>query len=204
QLENCGHEVIVPTFPIEDYTSFSEALKNDPLLKPTNQNLDNWLKTFKPYLKQIDEQTIFVAHSIAPAFVLHLLQRLEGVKVRASFFVSGFLGRIGIPEYDAVNASFVDGPFDWVRIKQACREFYVISSDNDPYVPYALTEDLKARLTNYLPQEGTILANYLNAKFELIPGGQHLNTSAGYSTFLYLFTLINKVILSGGRVPASF
>ncbi len=82
-----------------------------------------------------------------------------------------------------------------------CREFYVISSDNDPYVPFKSTKEFLSKLQSYYIQEGRLLANYLNVKFTLIKGGKHLNASAGYKTFYYIFTLVNKICISGGKNP---
>jgi predicted alpha/beta hydrolase family esterase len=200
QLKNLGHEVYVPRFPIEDYEFFSKDLKKNPLLKPKNQNLSNWLRTFYKYLSKLDHETVFVAHSIGPAFVLHLLEQID-TKIRACIFVSPFLGRIGIPEFDAVNSSFVDDPINWGKVKQNCRDFYVVSSDDDPYVPFKFTRDFRKKLEQYTIQEGKVLANYLNVKYQMIKGGKHLNAEAGYTTFLYVFTLINKLVLTGGKNP---
>jgi predicted alpha/beta hydrolase family esterase len=50
--EKEGNKVIVPTFPT-----------------PENQTLENRMKVFKPYLKEINENTIFVGHSLGPAFI---------------------------------------------------------------------------------------------------------------------------------------
>lgn len=201
-LRNLGHEVYVPKFPVEDYEEFSKLIKKNPRTLPKNQNRANWLKTFQKYIPELDSDTVFVAHSLGPAFVLRLLEQVN-VKIRACIFVAPFLGRIGIPEFDAVNSDFTVGSFDWWKIKQNCSEFYVVSSDNDPYVPFKFTKEFKSKLVNYVEQEGKTLANFLNVKFQLIKGGKHLNAEAGYTTFLYIFTLINKLVLTGGKNPVA-
>jgi len=195
-LKNLGHEVYVPKFPIEDYDSFSKALKKDPTLKPQNQNLENWMNTFQKYVPKIDEETIFIGHSLGPAFILNVLEKIN-VKVRACILVSAFLGRIGIPEFDAVNDSFYNKKFEWWKIKRNCNEFFVVSSDDDPYVPFKLTKDFRKNLEREENTKKTTISQNTKCKFKLIKNGKHLNLEAGYNKFDYLLKLIQK--LSGNN-----
>ena len=55
QLENQNKEVVVPQMPVG----------------VGNQNFDNWSKEFRKL--KIDENTIIIAHSIAPIFVCKYL-----------------------------------------------------------------------------------------------------------------------------------
>lgn len=167
QLDSIGHEVYVPEFPIEDYEKFSRCVGKGKVNESKVQNLSNWLETFKHFMKKVDEDTIFVAHSLGPAFVLRVLESID-VEVRACIFVSGFIGTLGNPIFDAVNKSFFTEPFDWKRIKQNCKMFHVIASDNDPYVPFRLLESF---------------AKELNTTLMMIKGGEHLNEEAGYKEF---------------------
>jgi predicted alpha/beta hydrolase family esterase len=105
ELEKRGCRVYVPLFPT-----------------PKNQTLQNWLSVFKDYEKYIGPDTIFVGHSLGPAFILALLERLSQ-PVKACFLVASFLGEIGNPDFDTINKSFVQRDFDWQKIKKKLRPF---------------------------------------------------------------------------------
>ena len=163
KLEEQGHEVYLPEFPT-----------------PKNQTLENWMEVFEEYLPKVDEETIFVGHSLAPAFILSILEKLN-VQVRASFFVSGFIGLLGNNTFDEINESFVTKDFDWNRIKENCRKFYTYHSDNDPYVPLEKGKELEERL---------------GAKFTLVEDAGHFNEKAGYTEFYRLLADIIREICS--------
>jgi len=156
-LEKEGNEVIVPQFPLNE-----------------NQNLENWMNVIKPYFNHINSQTIFIGHSIGPAFILSILEKIK-TNIRACFLVSGFLGLLNNEKFDEVNKIFTTKDFDWKKIKENCRNFYIFHSDNDPYVPFEKAERLSKKL---------------NVKVIVIPNGGHLNTSAGYTRFP---ELLNKI-----------
>ena len=101
ELENDGHEVIAPTFPT-----------------PQGQSLFAWQEVFSSY--HVNSDDVFVAHSLGPAFVLSLLEK---VSCKACFFVSGFTGFLDNETFDTINRSFVDRDFDWELIRRHCEEF---------------------------------------------------------------------------------
>lgn len=159
ELEEEGCKVIVPKFPT-----------------PENQNLDSWLEVFKNYEKYVAENTIFVGHSIGPAFILNILERIN-VKVLASFFVSGFIGQLPDKKFNVLNDSFANKKFDFEKIKRNCKKFFVIDSDNDPYVPLS---------------KGQELADKLNAEQLTVNGARHFNEDSDYIEFPMLFNLIKE------------
>lgn len=125
--KNLLGEVIAPQFP-----------------QPEEQSLESWLKAFEPYEKLVDEETVFIGRSIAPAFILRLLERIDK-KVKACFLVCGFCSDIGLAEFRPLIESFV-GEFDWAKIRRNCGKFFVYNSDNDPYVPIANGKELAENL----------------------------------------------------------
>jgi len=159
-LEEKGYQVVVPAFPT-----------------PENQSLDNWLAVFNQYFDDLDENTIFVGHSLGPAFILSTLQQIN-VRIKASFFVAGFVGLLN-DDLDKINYTFTDRTFDWKKIKQNCQEFFVINSTNDPYIPINKAKEL---------------ANLLDAKLEIVDGAGHFNAKAGYLKFPELFNQIKTVL----------
>lgn len=161
KLEELNQEVIAPEFPT-----------------PSNQSLENWNKIFSEYENQIDEDTIFVGHSLAPAFLLSVLERIN-ITIKGSFFVSGFLKLLGIEPFDSLNKSFLNKTFNWQKIKQNCNQFFIYHSDNDPYVPLECANEL---------------ANRLNVKPQIIRNAGHFNQKAGYIQFEKLFNDIKSLL----------
>jgi uncharacterized protein len=134
---------------------------------PENQNLKEWIKEFKNQVGELSPNTILVGHSLAPAFILNVLQT-ELVSVYATVLVSPFIRKLGLPDFDKVNESFIRGPFNWEKIKENAGKIITFGGDDDPYVP------IEAMIE---------VSSFLGTKLILINKGGHLNTSAGYSSF---------------------
>ena len=128
ELEKLGCEVFLPKFPT-----------------PNGQSLDSWMGVFDNYLDKVDEDTIFVGHSLGPAFLLYILETID-IQIKAAYFVSGFLSLLGDEWFDTRNKTFVCRDFDWDKIKSKCKKFVVISGDNDPYVPLDEAQPMKRQL----------------------------------------------------------
>ncbi len=150
ELENRGHNVYVPTFPT-----------------PEGQTFDNWQKAFEDYERYIDEDSVFVGHSLGPAFILSLLEKY---KIKGAYFVAGYHPN-KLPKdnewYKSVK-TFIDRSFDWDRIKTNCAIFHVYHSDNDPYFPLFLGEEL---------------AKQLGVNVDIVKNAGHFNEAAGYLKF---------------------
>lgn len=152
KLESVGHTVFVPEFPT-----------------PKNQTLKNWTIVFEKYIDKIDNDTIFIGHSLGPSFILSLLEKLNLPKpIKTCFLISGFIGLLNNEEFDEINKTFVEKEFNWDKIKKNCKKFYIIHSDNDPYVSIEKAEEL---------------AEKLGFEVILIKGAGHFNTKSGYSEF---------------------
>ncbi|OGM34824.1 hypothetical protein A3D84_03075 [Candidatus Woesebacteria bacterium RIFCSPHIGHO2_02_FULL_42_20] len=159
ELEKLDCRVFVPKFPT-----------------PENQSLENWLKVFKAYEQYLDENSIVVGHSLGPAFLLSVLENLNR-PIKAAFFVVGFTGLLNNPDFDELNESFVTKSFDWAKIKNNCKRFYVINSDNDPYVPL---------------EKGKSLAENLGTELIVLKNAGHINEEAGYTEFSFLLDKIKN------------
>lgn len=117
---------------------------------PHNQSLESWMTTFKPFLKYVNEHSVFIGHSIGCAFILDLFERLKQ-PVAGAILVGGFVGPLNNPTFDTINVTFYEKPFDWETILKKCKQFVVINSDNDPFVPLRrgkeIAQNLKTELT---------------------------------------------------------
>jgi hypothetical protein len=145
-----GYDASIPAFPT-----------------PEGQSLPTWKTAFREQIGSLASNMILVGHSIGAGFALNLLEDASQ-PVIATYLVAGFLGRLGIPEFDVLNESFVCRDFDWQKILTNIGHSHIFHSDNDPYVPLSKGEDL---------------AKKLKIKATLVPGAQHINEEAGYLTF---------------------
>ena len=150
ELESLGHDVTVPRFPT-----------------PEGQELSAWLQILDQEVGEYGPHLVMVGHSLGPALILRKLGQLEE-PIRAAFLISGFIGELGLPDFDPLNANFFREPFDWERVRRNCQRFFVYNSDNDPYVP--LTKGLE-------------LATNLHTDLRIVHDGGHINTAAGYTKF---------------------
>lgn len=158
KLEEKWYRVFVPKLPT-----------------PENQNLGNWNKTFEKYLEYIDRDTIFIAHSSGPAFVLNILESIN-TKISACYFTSGFLGLINRPDFDVLNETITGREFDWNKIRKNCENFYMCHGSDDPYVPLSNAQAMSEKL---------------GVNIDIIENAWHLNQEAGYTQFEYLLEKIN-------------
>ena len=160
KLEELNCKVIVPQFPT-----------------PENQTLGNWLTILKSYEKFYNEKSIFVGHSLGGSFLLRVLEK-NNIKIKAAFIVAAPIGVLSIKNYEA-DKLFLgkDFAFDWKKIKNRCRKFFVFHSDNDHYVSLG---------------NGKEISKKLNTKLIFIPNAGHFNRSAGYTKFDALFVKIKN------------
>lgn len=160
QLVQDKKEVIVPNFPINEY-----------------QNYDNWSKILKQYLQMglINEDTIFIAHSLGPIFICKFLIEHQ-IKIKGLISVSGFNTLLGI-ELDEVNKSFIIENQKLEMIEQYTKFVYCLYSDNDPYVPMQELEDF---------------ALHTKAEKSIITGAGHFNTTSGYIRFPEILSVIRE------------
>lgn len=148
ELEQKGKQVVVPQMPIG----------------VGNQNFENWSSILNGLT--INENTIIIAHSIAPIFVCKYLI-INKIKVKKLIFVCGFNNYFGIDsDFDAVNEPMFMGNF--TDVKKYCSDIVCYYSDNDPYVKYDVEKDFADNLTN---------------KQYIIKNGGHINSEIGYTKF---------------------
>ena len=136
-----------------------------------NQNFENWSKVLDEL--KINNNTIIIAHSIAPIFVCNYLITNK-IKVKKLIFVCGFNNYLGIdPDFDAVNKPmFIDNLED---VKNYCNNIICFYSDNDPYVKFEVEKSFADSISN----EQYIIKN-----------GGHINAENGYTEFEEILKVI--------------
>lgn len=156
ELEKENFMVNVPNFP-----------------KTENPCLTEWLEHFTKKV-EINKNTILIGHSLGVPFILRALENLnKNKKIKASYLVSGFERPLAIPEI----VNFVDKPFLWEKIVSSSEKFFVINSDNDPYITIDIGKDL---------------AKNLNKKLLIEHNAGHINETGGYLSYPRLLDLILK------------
>lgn len=102
-------------------------------------------------LEQLEDDCIVVGHSLGVPGGLRALMRFDG-KIRAFFSVAGFVQPLDLDFADKIN-HFVSEPefelkFELKNMQNNCKNFYILESDNDPYIPLScgdfMTEELEA------------------------------------------------------------
>jgi len=132
ELTNKGIDTIVPQFPIG----------------VDKQNYTNWSALLDCYfnLGYINENTILIGHSIAPAFISkYLIEKKQPAS--KLIFVSGFNNYLGInEEFDTVNKTFF---FDNIEeIHKYCKDITCLYSSNDPYLPLNVLEEFADKVAD--------------------------------------------------------
>ena len=161
-----GHDVLVPVFPTTD-----------------GQSLINWKKVFYDQVGSLETNMILIGHSVGAGFLLSLLEE-SSVSIAATFLVCGFLGELGLPDYDLLNKSFVCREFDWQKIRQNYGYCCLINSDNDPYIPIT---------------KGQELAEKLMVPLTILPGAKHINKEAGFTSFPFLLDAMTQCLLDKSK-----
>ena len=148
QLEKNNKKVLIPQMPVG----------------VGNQNFENWSNVLNKL--DISENTVIIAHSIAPIFVCKYLITNQ-IKVKKLIFVCGFNNYLGIDsDFDAVNEPMFIDNFD--DVKKYCKDIVCYYSDNDPYVKYDVEKAFADKLTD---------------KQYVIKNGGHINAETGYTKF---------------------
>lgn len=133
QLESLGQTVIVPQFPVDNFSDLIEGK-----IEPVEQTLEKWYATFESVIASFSkgEKICFVAHSLGCIFALRSVEKYK-IQLDSAIFVGAFLDCL--PEeiwpYTKIIPSFQKTDFDPVEMKKLIPVSYHLYSDTDPYVP---------------------------------------------------------------------
>ena len=159
KLSEQGKNVLAPQFPCGSDT----------------QNYSNWCEVMNAYKKYIGENTTFIGHSLAPAFITDYLLD-NNLSVKRLYFAAPFYNLINITDFDKVNKPFFIYK-DLTGIKKLVESITCYISTTDPYVPNDLSIDF---------------ADKLGAKKVFVEDAGHFNSAAGYTHFEQLWEEMMK------------
>ena len=156
-----GKNVIVPHFP-----------------GPKEQNYDNWSKLMMYYknLGLINEETVFICHSVAVIFVCKFLIKNK-IEIKSLISVAGFNALLD-SELDEINKTFLVEEKEFTKIDKYVRNVYCFYSDNDPFVSRDALEEFIYKIKG--------------AKC-LIKSAGHFNSISGYKEFPQILEAIEKI-----------
>lgn len=161
ELTSKKRKVIVPQFP-----------------SPDGQNYDNWSKILKTYLELglINENTVFIGHSLAPIFICKFLIENK-IKVKGLIAVAGFNELLGL-ELDEINKTFLMEYEELEKIIDYTKFIYCFYSDNDPYIK-------KEYLEKFIKA--------VKGERNLVKNAGHFNARDGYTKFPLILEVIRQV-----------
>ncbi len=162
ELVSLGHTVILEQFPSDNWDDIIKIGNDKRDSYTAIQTLTSWEKYFVDLIlpKIKDEEIGFIGHSIAPIFMLHMLDKYD-FKLKQAVFVSPFFNIPDAPsvwQFYPVNKTFYNYNFNFDKIKSQISKSYVVYGDNDPYVPAT---------------EPPLFAEKLGAKIHVVPSGGH-------------------------------
>ncbi|MBI3623071.1 alpha/beta fold hydrolase [Candidatus Pacearchaeota archaeon] len=110
--------------------------------------IEEWVKYLEDRIKDVDEKTYFIGHSIGCQTILRFLEKIHRHKrIGGCVFVAGWFNVINLePEELAIAHPWMNTGIEFERVLDHCNKFLAIFSDNDPYVHLDEAEKFKTNL----------------------------------------------------------
>lgn len=161
QFKNSPVKVDIPNMPDS----------GDPHLEP-------WLEHLRNNVLNIDENTIFIGHSLGCVTALRYILE-KNIKIKGAILVSGFINENPmVAQTEGLN-EFVDRTLDIDRIKSLIPSRIAITAKDDDIVPTEATQKL---------------AKQLDAELIILSSGKHFIARDGYTDFPVLLNEIQNLI----------
>src|SRR3989339_1757277 len=103
-----------------------------------NPKIEKWVKYLEENIKDVDEQTYFIGHSIGCQTIMRYLEKLhKHKKIAGCVFVAGWFDLI-LSAHDSeelkIAHPWINTKIDFGRVLDHCNKFLAIFSNNDPCV----------------------------------------------------------------------
>jgi predicted alpha/beta hydrolase family esterase len=129
-----------------------EGNPNDPAMPDTNTpKIENWIPFLQELIKNPDEETILIGHSIGCQAILRYLQSLpEGKKIGGAVLLAGFT-HLKEESYEneedrEIAKPWLEIPINWEKVKSKSNKFISIFSTDDFFVPLSDKDIFKESL----------------------------------------------------------
>lgn len=130
----------------EGFSVFNLSMPNT-----NNPKLNEWLDLLTQKVGIPNKDTYFIGHSLGCITILRYLEALkENQKIGGAILVAGFSDiNINTGEIENINkiATFFKTNVNFEKIKNHCKRFIAIHSNNDPYVPLRYADIFKEKLS---------------------------------------------------------
>ncbi len=150
------------------------------LPNPDHPILKEWLQTIFANKDWVfNSESIMVGHSSGASLILRILEKLsKSIKIDKAILVAAPIDKGVIAEYFILKEDITKDLFNFEKIRNSCKHFYFIYSDNDPY-------DCGER-------NGRILQEKLGGELIIKKGQGHFNLEMGekYREFPEILKLI--------------
>lgn len=124
RLEKLGYEVVVPDMPDAFHPKREEWVKV--------------IKAFNP-----DKDSLLIGHSLGGVAILRHLEETNN-KIGKCIFIATPIRKLG-KGYEEIE-NFLEGDFNWERIKNSAEKIIVFNQTKDPAVPLQYGKDLATSL----------------------------------------------------------
>ncbi|HLC77748.1 MAG TPA: alpha/beta fold hydrolase [Candidatus Nanoarchaeia archaeon] len=110
--------------------------------------IEEWVNYLEDNIKDVDEDTFFIGHSIGCQTILRFLEKLHKHKrVGGCVFVAGWFKVIALePEELEIAHPWMNSTIEFHRVLDHCNKFLAIFSDDDPYVHLDESEKFKKNI----------------------------------------------------------
>lgn len=125
--------------------------------------IKEWVSFLNNNVKDVDEKTYFIGHSIGCQAIMRYLEQLsQNIKIAGCVFIAGFfnLPNLETEEEKKIAKPWLETSINFKKIKDHTRNFLTIFSKDDPDVPVSDSELFKKNL---------------NAKIVLKENEEHFN-----------------------------
>jgi len=161
QLETKGIKTYIPNLP-----------------NSHNPYLSEWIQYLTETASDIDENTIFVGHSLGCITCIRFLLN-KNIKIKGAIFVSGFIDENPMDDKLEGLQSFVSDDINIEKLKDLVPIRIAITSTNDDIVPSDATKKMALRI---------------DAKLIELDYGKHFIDRDGYTKFPILLNEIEKLV----------
>ncbi|MDP1694340.1 MAG: alpha/beta hydrolase [Candidatus Woesearchaeota archaeon] len=117
--------------------------------EPSKPKIEKWVSFLKKEIKDVDEETFFVGHSIGCQTIMRYIETLEEkTKIGGVLFVAGFFlaTKLETEEEREIAKPWLERPIDTTKVKKKVKQIKAIFSDNDPFVPVSNAKQFQEKL----------------------------------------------------------
>ena len=109
-----------------------------------------WIETLNNKVKNLNNETYFIGHSIGCQTIMRYLEKKETIKIGGILFVAPWLDLLpkAIEDEDSYNTAqpWLTTPMDFEKIKKFTNNINCIFSDNDYFVSLEQEKEFKDKL----------------------------------------------------------